>query len=273
MGRFYKYFLFMIAIAVTSCSDNILKEFGNKDTDEALFYSATQNVDSGDYTAALADIARMSTTYAATRDVLYLQASAYAGRCGYNQMTALDNLSGISGNLMFYMMQQYGGATASQVTDCIAAEDALQSIGVAADRTNKENMFMAMLSLAKMGTILAFNADTNDDNVLDGGFDACAGGSISDLHAQHVGISFAEFILSFTAVGSAIGGGSLTVLNQACTDLGTLGAQYNICDDLNPSDYDADETLATRTIIHEGDALGLGSCGAGTPNVANCLCP
>lgn len=272
MKALIKFIVLLVStVCVLSCTSNVMVEFSDPSTDEALYYSAKFKLNDGDFTGAITDIGNMSDS--SDRDTQYLLASAYAARCGYNELDVMTKLSSLTGNLYEYLMTEYTGATLSEVNDCIQAEDILQNIGAAASRNAKENIFMAMLALTKIGVILTYNADTDEDDVLDGGFDACNAGSISDVHAQHVGIGLNEFILSLSALGSSIGGGAATDLQAACTAIALLGPQYDFCSDTEPADFDADKTKAARTFIHEGDSIGLGSCGNVPPDIGNCLCP
>ncbi|MCB0421491.1 MAG: hypothetical protein KDD61_10880 [Bdellovibrionales bacterium] len=266
----------ILSFLVLGCgSSNILVDFGTV-TDESLLFQAKQNMNDGLWSDALDNFDQMSVDFLTRRDVIYVHANAYAGRCGLNFMEFVESLGNIGSNTLFgFLMQTYTSATLTIADDCAQAEALIKSISDdPALRTANENVFMAFLGFTKIGAFLGAIADTDNDGSPDGGFDSCAGGSISDDQVKEVGTGLANALTSLSASGSSIGGDQVTDIDSMCTAINSnLGASYNFCEATNKDDVTADMIKGIRSIIGEGQALGIGSCAAVPNNLPNCACP
>jgi len=288
MNKMFKaaleFVVFSICIIQLSCTGNLLRDIGDNTTDEALFYSAKQNLNSSAWAEAITNFSAMSSDFLADREVKFWHASAYAGRCGYDFLTMLEDLQGATNPKLFaFFMAAYGGATATSIQDCVSAEAILTSIGDASDRSPKENLFMMFLSLAKIGVVLSARADTDDDGLADGGFDACDTNDLPDSEARHLGTAIANANLSLAALaasGVSVGTSETAGIGTFCTALGAAvpDPSYDFCNLTDISALSADQVWAIRTAIQEGDTTGIGSCtdfaNAFTPQGGGgCLCP
>lgn len=264
-----------------SCADlNLFEEFGDKTSDEAKHYNAKRLIDGGEYSNAILEFEGMSAAYLAKREVAVDYASAHAGLCGLDFLNLVTSLEGLdSSRLFLIMMQGFTGATSTQVDSCIAAQNIIEGISATASlRDLNENLFMAFVQFAKMGSIFAVTADADSNDLVDGGFDACNSASITETQVREVGSSIVHIIASLSAIEgeSNIADGAL---DDISTLLNSISEIYDFCDDTpdgsgdctntDPSSFDANQLRAIRTFIGENDAIGLGSC---TGDFTACLC-
>ncbi|MCB0385333.1 MAG: hypothetical protein KDD43_08055, partial [Bdellovibrionales bacterium] len=178
----------MLLLPGTGCK-NVLEDSAKTSTDEALFFEAKQLMNNGDWTGAITHFERMSTGYLASRQVAPHYASAYAGRCGLSYLGFVESLGSIGTTKLFrFLMNTYPGSAATHIADCETAESILlTSVADPNLRTVDENLLVAFSAFTKLGTILNTYADTNNDGIPDGGFDACNAGSLADADARQVG--------------------------------------------------------------------------------------
>lgn len=256
---------------------NILSEFGDKTSDEALLFDAQMHIDHEEWTDAIEKFDAMTDDFRAEREVRALEASAYAGRCGLRFLDLINIFTNIGTTLLFReLMESFPGATAAQAADCAQAESLIKQIDpVATERTVDENLLMAFLSFVKIGVLISVNADADGNGIPNwASGDACSAVNITDADVNQIGTAIANANASLTAVDGAseIGGGQLDSLEQFCEvlDDAPLDASYNFCAALNTTDMTANMRRALRSIIQENQYVGIGSC---NNTFVNCLCP
>lgn len=256
----------------TGCS-NVLSNFSNTEDDISLYYAAREYVRKALYTDALTSCALISPLYLAKPEVTDICASAYAGRCGFNLLDMVSDLDTYATTppaekIFHWLILRYGGTTASSITDCGSAESLIRAQGAASLRTNDQNAFMVMLSLQTIYTVLNETADTDENNILDGGFDACA---ISAANAQVVGSAFWELDKSLDQLAALPLYTNLdTAVDALCTALAAIG--QDLCAAASPLGLAAAELKGARSLLKEGAATGVNQCGGGA-SVATCNCP
>lgn len=260
--------IFLLAIfGSMSCGGNILTEFAKTNTDEAYKVEAILLINKGDYNGALAEFAKMSTEFIANREVRILRASAYAGLCGLNFLNFLTAMQSYTGNLMAFLLTTFKAGTAANATACNNAEADVNFISSsAASRTDDENTFMALLSLIKMGTYAAADADVDGDNngTVDVTFDECNVAHLSDADIREIGVSFVAAANSLAAT---------SISPTLASDLAALCAAdlSGLCSVTDPTAFTAPQVLVLRGLIGETtDGIGLGSCGG---DIVTCTCP
>lgn len=268
-----------------NCSVNILENFANKTSNEALYIDALKKMNSGDFDGALAKIALMTGSFPSERKVVTLKASAYAGKCGLSFLSFVEALGGMGTTKLFaFLLSQFqaGGAT-TKAGYCKTAEDLVESIGVAADRTSDENMLLVLISFAKIGQLLSKYADTDQDGTPDAAYDICTtagGGAMPDADAAELGTGITLAIQNITAVTSTVdlGDQALNDIQTLCSTLNDIpvpgDGRYNFCSVTDPSSFTANHLLAIRSLAREGSAVGLNlnGCGGGDPTNASCRC-
>ncbi len=216
---------------------NIFKSGSKKDSDEAIFEEIQKSVDASDWDTALTQFSTLSVAYKERREVIEAWAGVYAGKCGLNFLTYVDNLKNASllGTTLFkYIMAGFTTTTVSP-SHCDLAQAKMEEISaLAAERTADENLFMAVLGMVKMGTYLRSLADVNQDGVTDPTFNSCSTASLSDadLNSVITGMGLvSDNIVSLAAMGVT---GSLATVTAQC------GASCGIIDSAAVSALDRD---------------------------------
>ncbi|MEK2690044.1 hypothetical protein [Bdellovibrio sp. GT3] len=167
MELFKRITILIIAFSLSaSCSsENVLSDFSNKETDEALYIDAKKALDEMEWDTTIDIINnQLSSAYQGNRDVKLVLASAYAGRCG---LLFANLIQGMTNNASSQMFRFFMGIWAGQTVapdSCELAIEVLQGIGTVAERSDKENLFLALLGVARMGTNLSANLDSGDQN-------------------------------------------------------------------------------------------------------------
>lgn len=254
-----------LLLASTSSCTNLFEGSAKKDGDPAKLLEARKKMDHYQWTAAIEQILSLSAEYLAKREVKALLASAYAGRCGLDFLAIADNLKNPgSSNLFEILVLAFPGATAAQVTDCIAAETTLKTISATAtDRNPDENLLMAFVSFAKLGVIASNNLDIDGNGLADDGIDPCT--ALSDSEAAQLVTGVANAIVSLGVVGGTIGGATRATVESACTTLAGIDPDYNICALIDTSQVTmAEHRQAIRGIVSETTGgLGVRFCANG----------
>lgn len=265
--------LILISFFITACSGNLLDEIADKDTDEAVYFQAKQEINAGNYTTAIGLLESLSSSFLADRDRVPVYASAYSGRCGLVFLTLLNTMQNAAGGTVFTtLMGAFPGALATNVQDCINSETILEGIGDESARDGDENLLMAFTSLAKVGTILSSLADTDDDGVPDATFDQCDAGDLPENMVREFGSGMSTAILSLSAIGTSYIGDAVTDVNALCALDPNLNA---FCSTTDPAAFTAAEVQALRYAIGSSD-FGINSCGGNDFNacvLANPSCP
>jgi len=286
MGKYSVKFIFaLLMLTNLSCSVNILENFADKTTNEALRVDAMKLINQGSYTEALAKIGQMTESYAASRGIVALKAQANAGICGLNFfdfVLSLKNL-GTQRILPFLIGNFRAGTNTTKIDACVTAENLIKSIGAVGARNTDENLLMLLISFTKVGQLLSYYADADQDGNATAAYDVCTIGGVGvrtaaaampDEDLGEVGTGLTLAMESLTAVASSVdlGSGSLDSLSTACS---SMPAGFNFCTKTAKADFDASELLAIRSFIREGSSIGLdlNGCGGGTvTGSASCRC-
>lgn len=274
-------FATVVAILLFSLScSNQLEVFADKTEDDALLYDVKEGIRKGSYTIAIEACSDMSLSYSNRAEVKELCAMAYAGRCGFTVLGTLDHLAAAVAAppvFQYYVTTIFSAAsvTAQSVSDCNAAENLLRDIGVAAARTENQNLLMALIAIRKIGLLTDSVADTAAPfTTVDGGFDACA---ITDANADLIGSAFWELDKSLDVIGAAPTStyNALHVaVDTMCTALSTAVAPVlDLCGEVNPEALSAAARNGVRTLIKEGSGFGIDQCGGSPPLDGVCECP
>lgn len=274
-----------VASSNVTCSVNILENFADKTTNQALYVDAKKLMNAGDYDGALAKIALITGSFANNHEVIALKASAYAGRCGLVFLPFVEALGGLSSTRLFPLLMNHfrSGTTTAKIDDCTAAEGLIESIGTTAQRTNDENMLLILIAFAKIGQALSFYADSDQDGTVTNNYDVCAvggsraaGGDIPTSDMTEVAWSLVTAINNINAVSSSVdlGDESLSDIQAGCALLASVNAAYDFCSVTDKASFTTDHLKGVRSLIKEDQDVGLdtlqGGCDGG---VATCNCP
>jgi hypothetical protein len=115
---------------------------------------------------------------------------------------------------------------------------------------------MAFNSLAKIGVILNYYADTNKDLAVDAGWDPCDGNGATDLPATDVNEIGTGLTLFMANIAGLAGVDDITAdLQTACAGLGPA----NFCTITDVSGFNNFHRQGIRGVIREAtDGYGLG---------------
>ncbi len=262
---------------ILGCSKNLFEELADKRDPNAALFEAKQALNHRNYTQALLLFDGMSPEVLARRDVNFLRASAYAGRCGLEILKVAFELQDLSGGqFLKLMMQLFGGSQAAQVDDCIQAQTLL--VGASATSTGRstdENLLLSFVSLTKLGATLSAFADQDQDGEPDPAWDHCQEADFPEAYVREVGVSLALFLESFALAGADIAGGTLDDLDEACSMHPLLA---NACSKTDPSAYAPAEVSALRSLVAAENlasipstvvGIGIGAC---SDLQTDCIC-
>lgn len=245
-------FVFLF-LSSAGCSRNFLSETAQRDTPAAVIFEARKLLNERRYTEAITAIETLGATDLASREVAAVRASAYAGRCGLEFIELVDDLQDVdsSNSLMEVLLSAMRAA--ADYSDCRTAEDLIEAIGAAGTRTTDENLLLAFVSFAKIGAILAVDADTDDDGIANAGYNACtAAGGLDDTQAGEVGTGVALAATSLSGISG--------IADSVTTELTTLCASLaGVCSITDPAGFSAAQLHALRSAIHNSGTLGLGT--------------
>lgn len=221
-----KFFLILIIIVLSifngSCTSNVLEDASTKNSEGALIEEALKQLDNKEYTEALNILTtQISVGRQADADILRLTAEAYAGRCGLDAIQYIGQISDATSSAMFSLFYQPTIGTAALPTDCATATSKRVQIGAAAARSQSDNIFLAILSMFRLGVNIQTAVDTtpiNGDGVLDSS--VC---DMTDDQIDQVILSFGLLLENLTYVsGNLVGDDALSSISQLqtlCTSL------------------------------------------------------
>lgn len=249
------FFLFFIL----GCGGNLFKLTAKKDTSEALYQDARSALNTLDYDTAITKLLEIqtkdSTYYLRCEKVDGMKicpredlAGAYASKCGLNFVTFVNSLASSTGSPFLFFMQKF--TSVSVVPDkCYEAQKVIETFGASASlRSSEQNLFMAILGMAKMGTYLRASADTDQDGSADATYDSCDSTKISDDSLRHVISGMGLVLDNLTAVTAVLSGNS-----SALTDLDTIKATCgSACEITDPNSSSFNATV-TRNLLKSSD--------------------
>lgn len=274
----------MVLCMTTSCDKpNVLTDFSQTDTDEALYLEAKKKVDSRDWDEAIDIINNdISAAYRENVEVKETLAGAYAGKCGLDFVSLIQNLGmSSSAKLMTFFM----GAMKNQIVspaDCDNAKTVMDTIAVKdADQT----LFYTILGMAKAGAWLRDKADQDNsglgDGTIDAGFQPCKAAQLPDTNVVKAIVGVGMVIENISSVSSELDPSTVTDINNfSSTCVTALNAYLDIVSPGHPvvTTCDlSDETFVTtykdafRLLIDDGTSFGIGACM--NPLFQPCACP
>lgn len=260
------------AVCNTACNKNVFLESAKTDTDAALLFEAKKQMNSSSWAAAITLIGKMSTDARASRETKTTLASAYAGKCGLNLIRLADQIANAGTTHVFsILLTAFRGATVTSIADCSQAETLLISISsTASGRTADENILLAFIDFAKIGSVLATYADTNVDGTADPGFDSCNTAQLPDAMLREVGTGLTLAVASLSASGGSIGAGLATSVNAACAQLAGVSPAYDFCTVTTTAGFSVNQVKAIGGLVKTTDNPGIGTCPG---NLQSCVCP
>jgi hypothetical protein len=264
----------------TGCS-NAFKELSNQTSDDALLFQAQQEINLRQWSNAINTILSTSPASQSKRESKYQLASAYAGRCGLDLVSMSMELTDSLGanNLLPALLGIMRTSTAANLDDCKLAEETVLSIHVsAAQRTEDENILLAFIEFAKIGTALASSGiDSNDDGALGPGVEIwCSNNAafLTNAQVKEVGTGLSILISSLTQVGGSLFSTVSSTMGPMCDTIDTMlgNPPVGVCDKTDVDDLDANAVFALRSLI-QAKELGFNRCNNNAINHIDCACP
>lgn len=226
LRRFFT--LVVVAVTMINCS-NIFEPMSPKDTNDAYYETASKALDDSDFDLAIANFSKLTSGYLDTKaEIRQRYAGALAGKCGLVFSTFYNSISTTDfGTTPIFkaFMNQFTQKTVYP-SYCTQAEAQIKAIWATRTATAGQQLFMAILSMAKIGAYLRNKADhdsTGDlgDGTTDGTFDGCAATDdedhLTDDEMKEVITGFSLMLLNITAFSASLGlGSTIDDLNAAC---------------------------------------------------------
>ncbi len=236
------------------CVNNVLSETARRDTPAAVVFEAKKLLNERRYAEAVSALEGLSAADLAARPVAIVRASAYAGRCGLEFIELVSALRNVGASDSLFEILLSALKSATDHADCRVAEDIVESVGATLGaRTIDENLLLAFISFAKIGAILAVDADVDGDGIADAGYNACsAAGGLDADQAGEIGTAIA---LAATSLQGVVG-----VADAVANDLAALcGSLAGACSITDPAGFSGPQLEAIRSVVHDGGSLGLGT--------------
>ncbi len=254
-----KLVFWILLLSLVGCS-NLFENMAEKDFDKAIFYEAQRDLKNSDYDDAIDKIINdLSSAYQRKRTVRFVLAQAYAGSCGLDFLTMIDNIQNGAGNVLPLFMASMTGVTAADIDDCTNALTTLDKIGAIADRTANENLLTLFISMAKLGAVMSVFGDTDDDGTEDVGFDPCDNTDLPQANVDAGVSAFAHLITSTNALvnqGQDVGGSTVTDILTYCAQIDAIDPSYNLCTQLDESTVTSEHRVVLRCFI-DGPDIGF----------------
>lgn len=208
-------FILLLSLTITtSCGvPNVLTDYSKTDSDAALYLDAKNKIDSSEWDGAITILTTsLSAEYQARNDVKETLMYAYGGKCGISFLSIVSQLKNVASTKMFEFALQLFAGTTVDLTACENAYTTLVSLGTAAQRTNNQNLFAAVLGLTRMAAAIHAKMDTDvagvGDGIVDVGWDSCAisdsANRLSDSDVNSVVSGVGLVFENLTALGSAL---------------------------------------------------------------------
>lgn len=273
------------AVVVSGCS-NLFEKMAVKDTDAALYEDATKALNAGNYDLSLEKFDQLSSGYLSNPDVKKYYAGALAGKCGMNFTELLNSLGSVdvsSMGIFQYFMNLFTGREISP-EHCTLAETQMKEIWAVRSRTQGEQLFMVLLSMAKMGTYLRNKADKDGasnlgDGSTDGSFNECSNvdddDHLTDAEVTEIITGFSQLLLNITSFSASLSGSvdsSVAAINALCNSPFVDPAT---CTTTEAANVTPAMVLQMRDLIAAGAGyvppIGIGACA--TPSDLEDCCP
>ena len=260
-----KKYVMTFILVCTGCNQNLFDEITDKDTDVARFFQAKQEINKKNFTEAIDLMDQLEPDFLNDRERLSVYASAYAGRCGLDFLGLFTSVrEGVRGSLLGVLMGAFKESSKRGIgghEDCTKAVQILEGLGDENLRDGNENLLIAFISFARIGSILDAFADEDNDGAVDTDFNQCVNDeeNLPEAQVREIGASFATALLSLGALGTNYATGATDSIESLCNTGGAISLS-TLCTKTDPAAFTPEEVRALRYMIGSRD-LGIGSCG------------
>ena len=226
--------VFAIAFAVlgiAGCSQNLMRDFSDANSDDALIYNAKSEVNAQNYQVAIDiltnQLSAAGKTKVSARETL---ASAYAGKCGLNFINYMDSIStATTGSAMYLAAHPFVGVAVDSAS-CLLALQTLDLIGSTATRTTDQNAFAAVIGMVLMGSAVRLytdNSPVNGDDAPDAPNIAC---TLTAQQVDEIILGYGYMSTNISYLGAQLGSSTNTFNNSISTCQAVAGSSCSITD-------------------------------------------
>lgn len=245
-----------LSVAGFSCSRNILTDASSKTTDADYLLLAKQALNAEKYDEAILFITQKMTaggqSQVESREVL---ASSYAGKCGLNFINYTNALSQqATGSAFKILMMPFVGKAVSP-QDCKTSLNTMELIGSTSERTQNQNIFVAVVGMVLIGSASRGYADLNP-SLGDGTADVNICTGVTDTQIDDIIIGFGFMSKNFSALSSSlIGAASQSTLNQVINTCTTVAGET--CQITDPAQITVNVRNTVRDLMNTQE-YGIG---------------
>ena len=269
--------LLLVCLVSFSSCQNVFNNLGSHTSDEAIYEDALKAMDAQDYASAVADFNKLSGGFAAHTTILENWAGALAGKCGLNFINYMNALAAanLGATTFFTFLMKAWGNTVIDPASCSAAEGKIKAIWAMDSPSGSQQLFMAILSLVKIGTYVRSKADNTENaglgnGTIDVAYDSCnaaaapATHNLTDAEVAEVVTGFALFLTNIVNFSASLSG-SLSAVVSGFTGAGGICSflPANTCTTTNASSVTAPMILNMRRLL-KTDTVGLEACPVAT---------
>ncbi len=263
--------IFAMLILLQGCSQNILSEFGSKNSDEALLFDAQAAVNAQQYDNAISIVTqRVSASGQQSTRAREILASGYAGKCGLNFIDYVTSLAdSVSGSTFVLVSSPFVTVSVSP-DSCLSALQTLDLIGTNAQRTTNQNAFAAIVGMVLMGSatrLYTDDAPVNGDGTQDVADASCA---LTNAQIDKIILGYGYMSLNFSAISGQIGASSSTTISDSITTCTSIpGAS---CSNTDPAQITDQMRDAMRDLMNTSQ-YGVGTVDGSNPLWIPAACP
>ncbi len=268
--------VFFASTLLSSCGFNIFETTANKDKDSALFHKAQYQLDRLEFAESIKTLKSMTTDFQAKAEFKRILASAYAGKCGLLFLSFFKAVGEAGSVPLFQIFMKAFTQKAVDPASCYEAAVIMREIGSSASvRSSEDNLFLAILSMAMIGSYIKSKADVDStgglgDGVVDTTFNSCdaqeaAPGQafLTDDDVKSVVVGFSLLLENIAYLSAVAAGNSaataVTDFLEKCNIVAAGSGGDNPCLKFTIADVTQPNVIAFRNILKTSTA-GLGDC-------------
>ena len=263
---------FIIFIFSFGCSNNLLNELGNKNSDEALLFDAQTYVNAQQYQSAIDVITqRVSASARQSVEAREILASAYAGKCGLNFIDYTAGLAAATSGSAFTLVSAPFVGAAVDPASCLLSLQTLDLIGSNAARSDHQNAFAAVVGMVLMGSATRYYTDdtpVNGDGAQDAIDVSC---TLTDAQIDNVILGYAYMAQNFTALSaSQIGDSSSSTISDSITICNSIAG--STCTNTDPALITTPMRDTMKDLLNTVE-YGIGTADGSTALLIPAACP
>jgi hypothetical protein len=260
-SKFAKIGLLSIIVASQMSCVNLLREFGDRSSDEYLIVQARQYLDDEEFDLAISTIDPVLTTQPTNEDVVYIKAATHAGRAGLRILDLFTAIANESSTKTFFEIfaEHFAGATEENFDDIETAADTIETFSDDyTGRSSELNLFSVFIFYSRIGVALGQYA-YDSEAVQYTNFSACH--KVLDLNGAKTGLPDEMVDVVMTSIPKIIDALSgVTIQGGAVDSLRSVELPDALSEEPIPCSANSNNAacLIVRTAINVGLPSGFG---------------